>query len=256
MYSVLQSKLELDLARRAEHYFSENTRVIKAWFRGCCVAFVNSDYADKAASFVKNEYFKVQPELASHLNQDTAVVICDSCDSFDVESLVENLPGQLAGNQEIIVKVYDVTNRLDFDDPYRKHHMTSRYLHEVPISRTAIITAGLGYVIVILVGYMFYTGAIHIVQVVGYMFYTGAIHIVQVEDDFDTMQKLKVRAEAYDVAKSQLAVLISDKVPQIVMGDPGRFRQLITNLVGNSVKVSGFHDLDSNLYSEIITRFL
>ncbi|KAM0014220.1 putative galacturonokinase [Helianthus debilis subsp. tardiflorus] len=134
-FEAHKSKLEPDLARRAEHYFSENTRVIKgleAWscgnfeefgklisasglssiqnyecgcepliqlyeillkapgvygarfsgagFRGCCVAFVNSDYADKAASFVKNEYFKVQPELASHLNQDAAVVICDSGD--------------------------------------------------------------------------------------------------------------------------------------------------------------------------------
>ncbi|MFS8020160.1 putative histidine kinase, Protein-serine/threonine phosphatase [Helianthus anomalus] len=132
--------------------------------------------------------------------------------AFDVESLVENLPGQLAGNQEIIVKVYHVTNtsdplimydqqtqegdptrvhvnRLSFGDPYMKHHMTCRYLHEAPISRTAIITARLGYVIVILVGYMFYT---------------RAIHIIQVEDDFNTMQKLKVLAEAYDVAKSQV----------------------------------------------------
>lgn len=50
-----------------------------AGFRGCCVAFVNSDYAEKAASFVKSEYLKLQPDLASHLNQDT-VVICDSGD--------------------------------------------------------------------------------------------------------------------------------------------------------------------------------
>lgn len=36
----------------------------------------------------------------------------------------------------------------------------------------------------------------------------------------------------------QLAVFVSDKVPEIFMGDPGRFRQIITNLVGNSIKVS------------------
>ncbi|XP_071729717.1 galacturonokinase isoform X1 [Rutidosis leptorrhynchoides] len=133
-YEAHKSKLEPDLAKRAEHYFSENMRVIKgleAWgcgnfeefgklisasglssiqnyecgcepliqlynilvkapgvygarfsgagFRGCCVAFVNAEYAEKAASYVNNEYLKVQPDLASHLNQDT-VVICDSGD--------------------------------------------------------------------------------------------------------------------------------------------------------------------------------
>jgi len=69
--------------------------------------------------------------------------------SFDVESLVENLLGQLAGNQAILVNVYDITNftdplimygkqdeegdmslvhesKLDFGDPYRKHKMICR----------------------------------------------------------------------------------------------------------------------------------
>ncbi|KAD4180018.1 hypothetical protein E3N88_28609 [Mikania micrantha] len=59
--------------------FEEFGKLISA-SGGCCVAFVNSDYADEAASFVKTEYVKLQPELASHLNKDTSVVICDSGD--------------------------------------------------------------------------------------------------------------------------------------------------------------------------------
>ncbi|KAK4787507.1 hypothetical protein SAY86_011340 [Trapa natans] len=34
----------------------------------------------------------------------------------------------------------------------------------------------------------------------------------------------------------KLAVYVSDNVPETLIGDPGRFRQIITNLVGNSIK--------------------
>nr|XP_017218287.1 PREDICTED: histidine kinase 3 isoform X2 [Daucus carota subsp. sativus] len=34
----------------------------------------------------------------------------------------------------------------------------------------------------------------------------------------------------------ELSVYISDKVPEMLIGDPGRFRQIITNLMGNSIK--------------------
>lgn len=134
-YEAHKSKLEPDLAKRAEHYFSENTRVLQgleAWgsgnfeefgklisasglssiqnyecgcepliqlyeilirargvygarfsgagFRGCCVAFVNADYAEEATSFVHKEYTKLQPDLTNHLSRETSVVICDAGD--------------------------------------------------------------------------------------------------------------------------------------------------------------------------------
>lgn len=64
-----------------------------------------------------------------------------------------------------------------------------RYQQKAPTSWTALTTAFLFFVICLLVGYILY-GA--------------AIHIVKVEDDFHEMEELKGRAEAADVAKSQV----------------------------------------------------
>jgi galacturonokinase len=51
-----------------------------AGFRGCCIALVEEHLATEAASFVRREYLKAQPELASQISRDTAVLVCDSGD--------------------------------------------------------------------------------------------------------------------------------------------------------------------------------
>ncbi|KAL6975601.1 Histidine kinase 2, partial [Sarracenia purpurea var. burkii] len=256
--------------------------------------------------------------------------------SYDVPSLVEKLLHQLASKQTIVVHVYDTTNKtapikmygpddvvdtglqhissLDFGDPARKHEMQCRSAVTCgPISKSGLFSSGCRFkqkppppwtAIMALVGVLVIT------MLLGYIFYDAINQIAKVECDFQEMMMLKHRAEAADIAKSQmlmdtdldanqldyaqtahasgkdlislinevldqakiesgrleleavpfdlravldnvlstfsvkshekgiekLAAYVSDPVPTVVVGDPGRFRQIITNLVGNSIK--------------------
>ncbi|WZY95914.1 hypothetical protein YC2023_068243 [Brassica napus] len=55
-----------------------------AGFRGCCLAFVDAETAEEAASYVKDEYEKAQPEFAKKLNGGKPVLICEAGDSARV----------------------------------------------------------------------------------------------------------------------------------------------------------------------------
>jgi len=55
---------------------------------------------------------------------------------------------------------------------------------------------------------------------------------------FFTVCYLNFKFSLYKLVGEQLAVYVSDGVPEMLIGDPGRFRQIITNLMGNSIKVS------------------
>lgn len=157
---------------------------------------------------------------------------------------MDKLLRQLASEQTIVVNVYDTTNAstpikmygtdavdtglfhnryLDFGDPSRKHEMHCRlvltqplvYQHKVmesdilcrcqfhlsgfrfkekpPLPWTAINTS---------------MGVLVITLLLGHIFHAAINRIVQMENDCHKMEQLKARAEAADVAKSQVHTLV------------------------------------------------
>ncbi|TVU30753.1 hypothetical protein EJB05_22390 [Eragrostis curvula] len=130
--------------------------------------------------------------------------------SFDVPSLVDKLLEQLASKQKIVVKLYDTTNHtspikmygadftmsgdlhissIDFGDPTRKHEMHCGFKHEPPLPWSAITIS---------------TAVAIIVLLVGHIIYATLNSLEKAEDNYRVMRELKGRAEAADVAKSQV----------------------------------------------------
>jgi len=131
--------------------------------------------------------------------------------SFDVPSLVDKLLEQLASKQKIVVKLYDTTNHtspikmygsdfsssgdlqrisnIDFGDPTHKHEMHCRFNYEPPLPWSAITIS---------------TAVAIIVLLVGHIIYATLNSLEKAEHDYRVMRELKGRAEAADVAKSQV----------------------------------------------------
>ncbi|KAL8161203.1 hypothetical protein V2J09_012692 [Rumex salicifolius] len=201
--------------------------------------------------------------------------------SFDVESLVDNLLGQLDGNEDIIVNVYDVTNSSDslvmygsryqggihivqLEDAFHemqelkakaeaadvaKSQFLATVSHEIRTPMNGILgmlalqldteltstqrdyaqTAQVcGKALIALINEVLDRAKIEAGKL---ELDSVPFNLRSILDDVLSLFSEKSRTKALE-----LAVFVSDKVPETVVGDPGRFRQIVTNLVGNSVK--------------------
>ncbi|CAN0927230.1 Histidine kinase 2 [Linum grandiflorum] len=147
--------------------------------------------------------------------------------SYDVPSLVEKLLHQLASRETIVVEVYDTTNasapilmygndvsddttllrinKLDFGDPARKHEMHCRFKHKASYSWSDSSTSVSILAVTILLGYIFH----------------GFIQ------DIEKMTRLKIRAEAADVAKTQFLATVSHEIRTPMNGVLGMLQMLM-----------------------------
>ncbi|MCI00222.1 histidine kinase 3-like, partial [Trifolium medium] len=108
---------------------------------------------------------------------------------FEIESLVEKLLQQLASKQTVLVNVYDTTNRTQPIPMYGSDVSGDEFYHKPPWPWMAMGTS---------------IGILIIALLVGHIFHATVNRIANVEDDYLKMIELKKRAEAADVAKSQV----------------------------------------------------
>ncbi|BAS80825.1 Os02g0738400 [Oryza sativa Japonica Group] len=182
--------------------------------------------------------------------------------AFDVESLVENLLSKLAGNQDIVVNVYDVTNAsepmamygpqspdgkvslfhvstLDFGDPFRAHEMRCRLVASFSWHK---------FVGCFLLGSCTNSGNLSryrqkpplpwsaitnplgtfvIWMLVGYIICAAWSRYDKVSEDCRKMEELKTQAEAADVAKSQFLATVSHEIRTPMNGVLGMLDMLL-----------------------------
>ncbi|KAF8075629.1 hypothetical protein N665_1075s0008 [Sinapis alba] len=152
---------------------------------------------------------------------------------FDIESLVENLLQQLASKQTILVNVYDTTNHsepismygsnvsadglehvspLIFGDPFRKHEMRCRFKQKPP---WPVQSMGASF------------GILVIALLVAHIFHATVSRIHKVEEDCHKMEKLKKKAEAADVTKSQFLATVSHEIRTPMNGVLGMLHMLM-----------------------------
>ncbi|KAL6595125.1 hypothetical protein ACP70R_048228 [Stipagrostis hirtigluma subsp. patula] len=151
---------------------------------------------------------------------------------FDIEALVDKFLHQLAGKQSIVVNVCDTTsenpismygsndtssgmwhvNTLNIGDPSRRHEMHCRFMQE-PLWTWLALKSSLGTLVIALW--------------LGYIFLCTMKRIFNVEDDYEKMMELKMRAEAVDVASSQFVVTVSDLMRTPMNGVLGMLQLLL-----------------------------